>query len=101
MLIDQEQRSRNEVERTWTGDSRRSAGLRALAVGAVGIAIMFVVIGAPWAGLVVLAVPALGWVLSRYWQDIGKACEAVILPVDGWVADDASSQHSRRVPEAE
>jgi hypothetical protein len=64
VLIDQEQWSRNEVERTWTGDSRRSDGLRALAVGAVGIAIMFVVIGAPWAGLVVLAVPALGWVLS-------------------------------------
>lgn len=41
-------------------------GLRALAVGAVGVAIMFAAVGAPLAGFVVLLIPLGGWLLSRY-----------------------------------
>jgi hypothetical protein len=98
VLNDQEQRSWNEIERMWARDTYGSNGIRALAVGAVGVAVMFAAIGAPWAGLAVLAVPALGWVLSRYWRDIGTACEAAMVPVRGWVADETSAQQ-QRVPE--
>jgi hypothetical protein len=94
VLSDQEQRSWKEIERSYAAD-----GIRSLAVGAVAIAIMFVVIGAPWAGLVVVLVPALAWVLTRYWRDIGDACATGLVPVDGWVAKDAQSE--RRGPEAD
>ena len=92
MLDDSEQRSWDEIERMWNRDSRGSNGIRALAVGAVGIALMFAVVGAPWAGLAVLAVPALAWVLSRYWRDIGTACEAALLPVTGRTADETAAR---------
>jgi hypothetical protein len=105
VLTDQEHRSWTEIERSYaagTGTrSRGREGLRALAIGAVGLAIMFAAIGAPWAGLVVLAVPALGWVLSRYWRDIGAACAGVMLPMHGWAADDESSQRPRRPQEVD
>jgi hypothetical protein len=97
VLSESEQRSWNEIERMWTEDSRGSNGIRALAVGAVGIAIMFAVIGAPWAALVVLAVPALAWSLSGYWRDIGTACEATLVPMDGWVA---APDERHRTPQA-
>src|SRR3954463_8323665 len=70
----------------WAEDSRGSDGIRALAMGAVGIAILFAVIGAPWAALAVLVVPVLAWALSRYWRDIGPACQGALGPMDGWVA---------------
>jgi hypothetical protein len=80
-----------EKQRSGTGNERGRAvgggGGRALAVGAVSVAVMFVVVGAPLAGLVIVAVPAVAWVLSRYWRAIGTACEAAVLPMDGWVAD--------------
>jgi hypothetical protein len=94
VLSESEQRSWDEIERRWAEDSRH--GIRALAVGAVGIAVMFAVIGAPWAGLAVLLVPALAWLLSRYWRDIGTACEAALLPVDGTVADPDEAAHRTR-----
>jgi hypothetical protein len=78
VLSDQEERSWKEIERSFAGD-----GIRSLAVGAVAIAIMFVVIGAPWAGLVVVLAPALAWVLTRYWRDIGNACETALVPDQG------------------
>jgi hypothetical protein len=87
VLSEAEQRSWDEIERRWAEDSRGSNGIRALAVGAVGIAIMFAVVGAPWAALAVLVVPALAWSLSRHWQDIGTAWEAAFFPVDGWGAE--------------
>ena len=87
MLSESEQRSWDEIERLWAEDTRGSNGIRALAVGAAGIAIMFAVVGAPWAALAVLVVPALAWSLSRYWRDIGTACAAAFIPVDGWVAE--------------
>jgi hypothetical protein len=96
VLTDSEQRSWDEIERMWNQDSRGSNGIRALAVGAVGIALMFAVVGAPWAGLAVLAVPALAWVLSRYWRDIGTACEAALLPVAGRTADETAAREPMR-----
>jgi hypothetical protein len=85
VLSESEQRSWDEIEQMWAEDSRGGNGIRALAVGAVGIAIMFAVIGAPWAALAVLAVPVLAWSLSRYWRDIGMAWAASFVPMDGWV----------------
>jgi hypothetical protein len=103
VLTDQEHRSRTGIERSYTVGtgtrSRHREGLRALAIGAVGLAIMFAAIGAPWAGLVVLLIPVVGWVLSRYWQDMGTACAAVLVPMDGWIADDESSQRRPRRPQ--
>ena len=90
MLSESEQRTWDEIERMWAEDSGN--GIRALAVGAAAIAIMFAVVGAPWAGLAVLAVPALAWVLSRYWRDIGTACEAALLPVTGRTADETAAR---------
>jgi hypothetical protein len=87
VLSESEQRSWDEIERMWAEDSRGGNGIRAFAVGAVGVAIMFAVIGAPWAALAVLVVPALAWSLSRYWRDIGTACETALLPMAGWVAE--------------
>ena len=87
MLSESEQRSCDEIERMWAEDSRGSNGIRALAVGAVGIAIMFALVGASWAALAVLVVPVLAWSLSRYWRDIGTACEATLVPMAGWVAE--------------
>jgi hypothetical protein len=87
VLSESEQRSWDEIEQLWAEDTRGGNGIRALAVGAAGIAIMFAVIGAPWAALVVLVIPVLAWSLSRYWRDIGTACEAALVPMDGWVAD--------------
>src|SRR4051812_50154582 len=83
VLSESEQRSWNEIERMWNEDSRGSNGIRALAVGAVGIAIMFAVIGAPWAALVVLAVPALAWSLSGYWRGNCPAGGGAPLAVGG------------------
>jgi hypothetical protein len=87
VLNDSEQRSWDEIERMWAEDTRGGNGIRALAVGAVGIAIMFAVVGAPWAALAVLVVPVLAWVLSRYWRDLGAACEVALGPVDGRVTE--------------
>ena len=97
MLNDSEQRSWDEIERMWAEDTRGGNGIRALAVGAVGIAIMFAVVGAPWAALAVLVIPVLAWVLSRYWRDLGTAWAASFVPVDGWVA---RPEEPRRTPEA-
>jgi hypothetical protein len=87
VLSESEQRSWDEIERLWAEDTRGGNGIRALAVGAAGIAIMFAVMGAPWAALTVLVIPVLAWSLSRYWRDIGTACAAALVPMDGWVAD--------------
>jgi len=89
VLSTQERRSRNENENEEErARSRGGGGIPALAVAAIGLAIVFVVIGAPIAGVVVLAAPAVAWLLSRYWRDIGAACEAAVLPMDGRVDDD-------------
>jgi hypothetical protein len=98
VLSDSEQRSWDEIERLWAEDTQGNNGIRALAVGAAGIAIMFAVVGATWAALVVLAIPALAWSLSRYWRDIGTACEATLVPMDGWVAEPGEA---RRIPKAD
>ena len=115
VISDREQRSWNEIERSYAeeaetmggGDpgppgreSSRSDGFHALAIGAVGLALMSVLIGAWVAGLVIIATSALGWVLWRWWDDIGDACAGAVVPVDDRVADDASSQHRRRTPGA-
>jgi len=97
VLSESERWSWDEIERMWAEDSRGSNGIRALAVGAAGIAITFAVIGAPWAAVAVLVVPAVAWSLSRYWRDIGTACEAAFIPVDGWVAE---PDEAHRNPEA-
>ena len=96
MLSEAEQRSWDEIERMWAEDTRGSNGLRALAVGAAGIAIMFAVVGAPWAAPAVLVIPVLAWLLSRYWRDAGTACEKALAP-DGWVD---RPQEPRRTPKA-
>jgi|tagenome__1003787_1003787.scaffolds.fasta_scaffold20920357_2 hypothetical protein len=100
VLTDSEQRSWEQTEQNYAAQpatrSPGSEGLRALAIGAVGLAVIFAAIGAPLAGLVVLVVPALGWVLARHWRDIGNACATVMVPMDGRVADDPSSQTSSR-----
>jgi hypothetical protein len=119
VLNDQEQRSWNEIERSYAagpdtrapgggqpapargGDRRGSEGVLALAVGAVGLAIMSVFVGAPVAGLVIVAAPALGWVLWRYWRDIGDACATAVVPMGGWVTDGESSRPPRRAPGAD
>jgi len=97
VLSESEQRSWDEIERMWAEDRRGGNGMRALAVGAVGVAIMFAVFGAPWAAVVVLAVPVLAWSLSRYWRDLGAAWAAALVPVDGWVD---LPEEPRRTPEA-
>ena len=97
MLSESEQRSWDEIERMWAEDTRGGNGIRALAVGAVGIAIMFAVLGAPWAALAVLVVPVLAWVLSRYWRDVGTACATTLVSVDGWVADPGEAHRTTKV----
>jgi hypothetical protein len=105
VLSDQEQRSWDEIERSYAAESGTRTlgayGIRAVAVGAVGVAIMLAMIGAPWAGLVVVAAPALGWLLWRYRTDIGGSCTAALVSMDGWVAEDAPSQRPGRSPEAD
>ena len=98
MLSESERRSWDEIERMWAEDTRGSDGIRALAVGAVGIAILFAVVGARWAAPAVLVVPVLAWVLSRYWRDIGRACEATLVPMDGWVAEPGEAHRTPTTP---
>ena len=115
MLDDQEQRSWNQIVRSYAdeaetagggdpgppgGESSGTDGALALAVGAVGLALMFFLIGAPMAGLVILVAPALGWALWRHWREIGDACATAVVPMDSWVTDDASSRPRRRAPGA-
>ncbi|WP_448624351.1 hypothetical protein [Geodermatophilus sp. URMC 64] len=126
MLSDQEQRAWKEIERSyaaeagerdgtggqpWTRRSRGGDGVRALAIGGVCIAIMFVLVGAPVAGLGIGAAAALGWLLWRYWPELGRACTTTCLPMVGGLpetggtgqepGDDASPGRPRRRPEAD
>jgi hypothetical protein len=99
VLSDSEQRVWSEIERRYDADSDRG-GMSALAVGGVCIAIMFVVVGAPVVGLVLGGGTALGWLLWRYWRQVGRACETACLPSAG-TADDRFPGGRRRTPEAE
>jgi hypothetical protein len=80
-------------------DARGNAGVTALAVGGICIAIMFAVVGAPVAGLVVAGGTALVWLVGRYWRQVGRACETACLPIAG-TSDDRSPEGRRRTPEA-
>lgn len=95
VLGESEQRSWDEIEQGWTEDTRSGTGLVVLAIGAAGIALMFAMVGAPRAALAVLVVPALGWSLARYWRDIGTACEAAFIPMDGWGAEPDEAHRAR------
>ena len=116
MLSEREQRSWNEIERSYAdeagtmrgsdprppgGGSSGSDGFRALAVGAAGLALMSVLIGAWVAGIVIIATSALGWVLWRRWEDMGDAWASAVVPLDDRIAGDASSEHQRRTPGAD
>jgi hypothetical protein len=115
VLSDQERRSWNEIERSYAGEpgtigngarGRASSespggdGFRALATGAIGLALLSALVGAWVAGLVIIVTFTLGWVLWHHWDDIGEACARAVLPVDGQATDDAPPRHGGRTPGA-
>jgi len=127
VLSDHERRTWNEIERCyaaeaeerargrrpappWTHGRRAGAGVPAVAVGGVSIAVMFLLVGAPEVAVVIGGASALGWLLWRCWWPLGRAWVATYLPVAGGFGeaggtgrvreDDASSGRPRRTSEA-
>jgi hypothetical protein len=125
VLSDHEQRVWHEIERRYSAEaaeldrvdrqpvrrrSRGSEGISAVAVGGICIAIMFALVGAPVAGLAVGGATALGWLLWRFWPQLGTACETACLPMIGAgeaggqgqrPVDDASPGRPQRLPQAD
>jgi hypothetical protein len=127
VLIDQEQRTWYESERfsaaeaggrlrgvrqparPWTRHAGGGEGVSAVAVGGVGIAVMFLLVGEPVVASVIGGASALGWLLWRYWRQLGVACATTCLPMLGEVGgaggtepeQDPSSGRPRRMSEAD
>jgi len=115
VLTDHEQRARSDIEQSYGDEvdrmdqeAREGEGMSAVAVGGVCIALMFALVGAPAAGLVLVVATTLGWLLWRYRRQVGAACEAAYLPMAGgwkvpWPGTEATSDESpdppRRTPE--
>jgi hypothetical protein len=86
VLSDHEERTWSEIEQSYR-DGRGGEGMSAVAVGGVGIALMFALVGAPAVGLVLVGATTVAWVLWRYRRQVGAACEAACLPMAGAWAD--------------